>query len=690
MNKISQSQSLDWALKYCRKLSALLFMYAGIMSIFRLIALFIYGSNMRMGADLARSLWMGVRFDVMVLAYLCSIPTLALIACLFLRHEVAYKQLIVWSQRYLYFIFFLVCVLLAIDVGYYSYFQDHFNILVFGLIEDDTKALLITFWKNYPLVWYFILLLTGFYLLRRLTYKALQVEKPLSINTDGNSKMAAMLFSLALVCIVTFAARGSFGLFPLGEADTVVSNDPFLNHLSSNGIHALVRAFKLRKEQNKDWNGNMKMFGYNDARQAFADYYQIPISQVPESPLDLFHHQTINNPWAEKTKPHVVLIMMESFGGHWLNYQSPTFNLLGKFAVHTQQDYFFRHFLPSANSTTGSLSSMMISSPQRPIGNFLTESEFLQVPFRSSPARVFAKAGYETRFIYGGNPGWRDMNKFARFQGFEHVEGEVDVEKKMGPLSDRHDWGIYDEDLFKYIQLTLKEAKRPQMLLVMTTTNHPPYQIPNSYKPEPQIMPDELQRNLTADLMISQQRFKTYRYSMDCLGQLMSEIKTSPLADKTIVAATGDHGFLLIHFNDAQLLQKWSVPFYLYLPSELKKQIAPFGLDSENFAAHLNVIPTLYDLSLSKTDYDSIGYSLLDNKRPVFASHDSGLIAGPWGAIQVMGAKDASYFDWKAVPNDKYGELVPGQETEEKKKMATRYRAMMSLLDFYFMSEKKR
>lgn len=47
--------------------------------------------------------------------------------------------------------------------------------------------------------------------------------------------------------------------------------------------------------------------------------------------------------------------MMESFGGHWLNYQSPTFNLLGKFSEHTQQDYFFRNFLPSANSTTGKL-----------------------------------------------------------------------------------------------------------------------------------------------------------------------------------------------------------------------------------------------------------------------------------------------------------------------------------------------
>lgn len=121
------------------------------MSVFRLIALAIYSSNFRIGTDLARSLWMGVRFDVVVLAYLCTLPVLALIFCLFWRQEFAYKQLINVSKHYLHWMFILICLLLAIDVGYYSYFQDHFNILVFGLIEDDTKALLLTFWKNYPL-----------------------------------------------------------------------------------------------------------------------------------------------------------------------------------------------------------------------------------------------------------------------------------------------------------------------------------------------------------------------------------------------------------------------------------------------------------------------------------------------------------------------------------------------------------
>lgn len=53
----------------------------------------------------------------------------------------------------------------------------------------------------------------------------MSVEIPVNANSESGTRTAAVFFALALVCIITFAARGSFGLFPLGEADTVVSNN---------------------------------------------------------------------------------------------------------------------------------------------------------------------------------------------------------------------------------------------------------------------------------------------------------------------------------------------------------------------------------------------------------------------------------------------------------------------------------
>jgi phosphoglycerol transferase MdoB-like AlkP superfamily enzyme len=665
--------------KWIRKLSILNAAFLIMMSGFRLAALLIYGQKSNWTTELVSAFIMGLRFDAVVVGYFLIPPCLYLVAALHLRQEKFYNLFGRIFRPYYSLVYFLVAALLAIDTQYYSYFQDHFNILVFGLIEDDTKALLVTFWKNYPVLWYFVFAAIGFWLIFKLVRKVLQ--NPTWVRQSEKLPFAVLpLVSLVLLVSVFFLGRGSFGLFPLGQTDTVVSRDPFINHLSSNGIYSLYRAFKLRRQQNLGWDNNLKYYGYDDPRKAFADFYQIPLEQVPESPLTLFHQRTAHNPWAEKTKPHVVVLMMESFGGHWLRYHSKDFNLLGSLEKHIHEDIFLQNFLPSASSTTGSLSSIMVSAPQRPIGNFLTESQYLQVPFRSSPARIYARNGYETHFVYGGNPGWRDMNKFARYQGFEHVEGEVDMQAKLGKFKETHDWGVYDEDAFRYVETLLKEATKPQMILVMTTTNHPPYQIPSTFKPPTQKIPPELEGRLIGDRAIVEARFRTYLYSSEKLGQFLTDLKASPLAEKTLVAATGDHSFLLINFKDEELLQKWSVPFYLYAPKSLKASV-----NSDTFGSHMDIFPTLYNLSLSDAEYDALGVNLLDPKQPHYALHSSQLIVGPAGGANLNGKNLSSYFDWQGH----YEKLVPGPETEAKKAMATRYKALMSLLDYYFMAEKK-
>ncbi|MEZ0393229.1 MAG: LTA synthase family protein [Pseudobdellovibrionaceae bacterium] len=678
MLKLTVAESLKYFFKWLCKLLTINAFYLVFMSCFRFAALLIYGQSANWTMDLWKAFALGLRFDGSVLGYLLALPTLYLIIAAHLRSENFYHFFSRWVRPYYFLFFSLIGILLAIDTKYYSYFQDHFNILVFALVEDDTKALLLTFWRNYPVIWYLLItalcLFCLFHLLKR-SLKAPDFER----SFEKVPWLVLPLVSLVALVFVFFLGRGSFGLFPLTPADSVVSRDPFINYLPSNGVHALYRSFKLRRQQNAEWDNNLRYFGYQDAKEAFADYFRLPLEKVPENPLELFHHQTPVNEWAEKKRPHVVVLMMESFGAHWLRYQSKDFNLLGEFEKHIQQDLFLKNFLPSASSTTGSLSSLMISVAHRPIGAFLTESQYLQVPFRSSPARIFAKAGYETRFIYGGNPGWRDMDKFARHQGFQYVEGDVDIEAKLGKFKEVHDWGIYDEDVFRYVLTILKEAEKPQMILVMTTTNHPPYQIPSDFKVPEQKFPDDLKGRLVGEKQIIENRFKTYYYSNQKLGEFLSTLKSSPLAERTFVAATGDHGFLLINFSDEEILQKWSVPFYLYTPPELNLK-----LSADTFGSHMDIFPTLYHLSLSNADYDALGVNLFDLKAPHYALHSSGLVVGPAGGALMLGKSNASYFDWAG----KYEKLVPAEESPERKAMAIHYKSLMSLLDFYFMQEK--
>jgi len=679
MWRLTTAQSLNNLGLWLQRLFIINFVYILVMGLFRLFNWLLYGQKSQISLELLQAFWMGFRFDSVILGYVLTIPALYLITAMNLRSDKLFHFFPRWARLYYLVLFSLIGLLLALDTQYYSYFQDHFNILVFAFIEDDTLALLRTFWKNYPIIWYLVFTGLAIWSLRKFINWAFR-SLPSQPQNSSIAGFFLPVVSVLLVVLLFFLARGSIGLFPLGPADTVISRDPFLNHLSSNGIHALHRAFKLRRLQNVSWDSNLKNFGYEDPKQAFADFYQIPLAQVPENPLQLFHQKTSVNPWARATHPHVVVIVMESFGGFWLRFHSPQFNLLGELERHIQQDHFLKNFLPATGSTVGSLSSLMISAPHRPVGNFLTESQYLQVPFRSSPARIFAKAGYETRFIYGGNPGWRDMNKFARFQGFEHVEGDVDMQAKLGPFKEVHDWGVYDEDVFRYVKTILQGATKPQMILVMTTTNHPPYQIPSTYQAPLQTPPPELKDRLVGDPQIIEARFRTYLYSTQKLGEFLTDLKSSPLKDNTILAATGDHGFLLVNFSDEELLQKWTVPLFLYTPPAAQAQ-----MPKETFGSHMDIFPTLYNLSLSNTPYDALGVNLLDPKAPHYGFHASSLAVGADGAVVIHGKTATNHYDWSGA----YDKLTPAAPTPARESMALRYRSLMSLLDYYFMAEKK-
>lgn len=682
MNKLPWTETFIAFLNRIAQIAALNSVFLLVMSGFRAFSHLYYGDPRDLqeaGSELWRAYWVGMRFDLSALCYLAVIPLLALLLTSMTRQK---KYFLLWSQTaktYFVFSWSFLLICLATDTGYYSYFQDHINVLIFGLAEDDTAALIRTFWKNYPVVWILSMTAVALYLFYRIIGRIMSAPTGFTPAPRPLPALVIILGFFLPAFLLSLGARGSLGLFPLSVADTVVSSRSFVNHLSYNGFHALIRAVKLKSQQNVQWDANLRYFGYTDVRQPFADYFGLAIDQVPSSPLDLLRHQTPKNPWAEKVKPHVIVIMMESFASSYLKYNSTEFNVMGELKSHFAQDYLWLHFMPSHSSTVGSLSSFMISTPQRPQAGFLTESDTLQVPFRSSSARVFHSAGYDTHFLYGGNPGWRDMNKFGRFQGFDHIEGDVDIQKKVGPLKETHDWGVYDEDVYKYIWQSLQEASQPQFFLTMTTTNHPPYQVPSNYQVQALKIPADLESRLVADRNLVKSRFQVYQYANQKLGEFLTQLKNSPWADKVIVAVTGDHGFWMVNFTDQELLQKWGVPFYLYTPPALRPPATP-----QIFGSHMDIFPTLYSLALSEVEYLGLGSNLFDPKAAHFAPHASMLALSEIGAIRAgPGDKFDSYL-WNSDA------VIATSPTAQHLSLAKRYKALMSIADVYFMEEKKR
>jgi phosphoglycerol transferase MdoB-like AlkP superfamily enzyme len=96
-------------------------------------------------------------------------------------------------------------------------------------------------------------------------------------------------------------------------------------------------------------------------------------------------------------------------------------------------------------------------------------------------------------------------------------------------------------------------------------------------------------------------RFAAYQYANEMLGRFISKIKKSKYADNTIIAVVGDHNFRFHQVDN--FIDKIGVPFYIYVPKSLR----PKNVDTSVLGSHLDVMPTLYNLSLSQESYMSEG-----------------------------------------------------------------------------------
>ena len=221
----------------------------------------------------------------------------------------------------------------------------------------------------------------------------------------------------------------------------------------------------------------------------------------------------------------------------------------------------------------------------------------------------------------------------------------------------------------------------------MTTSNHPPYSLPNNYKqPYPLELNEQLKKDITGDRKLSQMRFATYQYSCQKVGEFLTRLKNSKLADNTIVAITGDHNFWnTFSYPVERKLDDMSVPFYLYIPKKLKSNKK---IDTDNIVgSHTDILPTIYNLSLSNTEYWATGTDLLSNEAEKnIASNCLGSIMTKNNyVIYDFSSGKEKYYTWN---KEKPREIVPTEETEEHKNMVKHYKSSVAIAYYMLINER--
>ncbi|WP_173776378.1 LTA synthase family protein [Campylobacter blaseri] len=553
--------------------------------------------------DILHMFILGFRLDLTVIGYIQVIPTLLIIFAYFVPKYTKYAEKAVFIV--LFALFVIASIILATDFGFYSFFKEHLNIMFFGLYEDDTKALLVTLWKDYPV----LLILIFFSIYLYLLYKF--GKYIFSKKFQSKRSINPFIFAFVLLALNFIIIRGSFGMFPLGKYLPNVSKHHYINKMSHNGIRTLIEAIKIKKRDTEDKLDYVNLAGFKDIDEAFKIYKDINNIDKNKDNLSSITFKTNK---VDDEDYNVVVIMVESFGMPILKYQSEKFDILGKLKKHFDKDLVFTNIVSEGDGTIASLESLVVNIPSRPDSFPLAQSKYAQVSFEFTPAFLFNKQNYNTKFIYGGDLTWRDIGIFLNHQGYDEVLGKINIfnglEQTLPKDEYFHEWGVYDEYLYEYIFQTLLKTKEKTMIVALSTNNHPPFEIPKNYTKNLEFS-KELQENLTSSLEYANKRFTSYAYALDSLGGFLDKFKQSKLKDNTIIVVTADNNTAegIMKYKEDPYFTAKNIPIYFYLPPKLMKKL---NIDSKVPGSQKDIFPTLYNLTLKDEEYISIGANLFD------------------------------------------------------------------------------
>jgi phosphoglycerol transferase MdoB-like AlkP superfamily enzyme len=544
-------------------------------------------------ADLWLVIYQGARFDLKVCAAagLLLLPLLIVIPARF--HG--------WIAGFIAVVFVLASL---INLHYFGFYKTPIDPTVFGFFEDDTQAIVQTIWSDFPVVltlavWAALSL--GVILLRARVYGHLSLQ----LNARRFSVWATLAGVLLASFMLVLTTKGTLRAMALGRQNVSVTTSQFLNDMVPNGVIALKFAWDSRRDsQNlQDPLLGLKRLGFQSPAEA-ARVLDIAVTD-PDSLMRSLVYQARSKdaalpagPQSDNPKPakNLLFFLMESWSAEPFRYHAPDFDVLGRLAPTMSQACHFSNFDSAQPGTHPSLEAILFSTPITP----LTLGPQGKRPIPWSVPLLLKQAGYHTLFVTSARSGWRDLDRVLKTQGFDEVV-DANTLKTAYPQASLGIWGVWDSYVFQYLSERLKKTQnvsnssgaagsgKPLFVFVLTSTNHPPYDLPADYQRKVRNM-DKWGGERNSDTLIP--NLDSYHYATDLLGGFIQELQQGPLHTRTLVAATGDH--------NVRSFGLYATPERRYLLSQVPFVVWGDGLDCGVQrtlpASHRDMFPTLFPL----------------------------------------------------------------------------------------------
>lgn len=552
------------------------------LQLFRLVLIAIFHSHFAElnPATLARVLATGLRFDLSTSAvWLLTFPT-ALLLLFFPVGRWLDRARLLLARLYV----VVAMIIFGTDLVYFSEYNDQFEQHVFGLAYDDTTAILLTVWKNYHPIPVLIGIVIAIALNLRWVRGWLAWSPDLFDRIAPRTAAARAVACVAVFFLFVAMARGSLGKEPILLKHAFVTQDLFLNHTVVNPFTALHATLDTKWQASRA--GGVEAFWPSGDLRSAARAVRASRGLPGDDMGDVDEAVRVQAHGHRGPAPrHIFVILMESQDGWPVLPQYRGYGFSPRIAALADRGLYFPHFLPSADGTIGSITALITGLPLA--GVQINYEPSALTPFPSSLPATFKRLGYKTRFFYGGLLGWQRLDSFAIGQGFDEIYGGGNMATPGAPVNE---WGVADSYLYDFMLKKLEEDPEPSLNFVMTTSNHPPYDLDLKALGFPV---HELPAALHATKSDTLKVLGHLWYADREVGRFVEEQERRQPGN--LFAITGDHTTRLqIRFDGSDgVFESLAVPLVLYGPKVLQGVHA----DSATPGSHIDLPPTLVELT---------------------------------------------------------------------------------------------
>jgi len=409
---------------------------------------------------------------------------------------------------------------MIIDIEFFREFDSHINLTVTQYLGTDELWQFL--WATYPMVRYLLLMIgvTGLW-----WFGFNRIFRKIHLQ-PSNPRWLPIPAFLILAILLVIAGRGGLQERPVNWGNAIFSQNHFANQTALNPLYFFGRSM-AQLSDTKNLKATLSYFPADTAWTITQELISSPddIFPNPQNPLRR-RHQPPEHPL---TKPHIVLVILETFPGEYCGYLNPVYtDITPNLDAISRDGITLQRIYANGHRTAQGLGAILCSWPNLPGTPVIYRVEAQ----RNMPtaASVLGDVGYETTFLYGGDADFDNMGGFFLANGYDRIYEQDDFPADTPATM----WGVYDEYLFDKTLTILDTAETPHFLTVLTVSNHQPWSLPAHR--EAQIPPYRNQSHPNADML------RTMRYVDTIIGEFLDSARQRTWFDSTLFVFVSDHG----------------------------------------------------------------------------------------------------------------------------------------------------